>query len=83
MLDGRTSPRTDADLDWSQAGMTKVKSLLRYHSPHTIAKFARTKQRRKLAHEFKVAAFRIVVRVDHDLLDQSADRCDHFLLLLG
>jgi hypothetical protein len=29
MLDGRTSPRTDADLDWSQAGMTKVESLPR------------------------------------------------------
>jgi hypothetical protein len=32
--DGRTSPGTDADLDWSQAGMTKVESLLRYQTSY-------------------------------------------------
>jgi hypothetical protein len=33
MFDGLASTRTDADLDRSQASMTEVESLLRYHLP--------------------------------------------------
>ena len=42
-----------------------------------------TEQCGKLAHEFKVTALRIVVWIDHDLLDQTANRRDHFELPLG
>jgi hypothetical protein len=50
---------------------------------YTITKILGTEQCGKLAHEFKVTALRIVVWIDHDLLDQTANRRDHFELLLG